>query len=62
MAWNGGVLAGIGTVADPRQLHEDMHAYLAGKVVKLCRAAFLRWTVHSDVWCLLQCCSLCAAA
>lgn len=30
MVWNPQVVAGIGTVADPAQLHKDMHAYLAG--------------------------------
>ena len=29
--WSGQVLAGSGTVADPRSLHSDMHRYLAGE-------------------------------
>ncbi|KAL4442956.1 hypothetical protein ABPG77_008447 [Micractinium sp. CCAP 211/92] len=30
VAWVQPVLSGVGLPADPRQLHEDMHAYLAG--------------------------------
>lgn len=28
--WNPQVVAGIGAVSDPTQLHKDMHTYLAG--------------------------------
>ena len=30
MTWNPQIVAGIGAVADPTQLHKDMHSYLAG--------------------------------
>ena len=30
MTWNPQVVAGIGAVTDPTQLHKDMHAYLEG--------------------------------
>ena len=30
MTWNPQVVAGMGAVTDPTQLHQDMHAYLAG--------------------------------
>ena len=30
MNWNPSVVAGIGVVADPAQLYQDMHFYLAG--------------------------------
>lgn len=30
MTWNPQVVAGIGAVTDPTQLHKDMHGYLAG--------------------------------
>lgn len=29
MNWNPSVVAGIGVVADPAQLYQDMHSYLA---------------------------------
>ena len=33
MAWSAAVLNGVGTVADPVPLHNDMHAYLQGRKV-----------------------------
>lgn len=30
MTWNPQIVAGIGAVTDPTQLHKDMHAYLTG--------------------------------
>nr|UAD82042.1 raffinose synthase 2 [Trebouxia lynnae] len=33
MTWNPQVVAGIGAVTDPTQLHKDMHGYLAGSGV-----------------------------
>ena len=45
MNWNPSVVAGIGVVADPAQLYEDMHSYLAssGK------------PIHSCCWCDQYC-------
>lgn len=50
MTWNPQVVAGIGAVADPTQLHKDMHGYLAGGCQALPQNRASMQVCRLDVW------------
>lgn len=58
MNWNPSVVAGIGVVADPAVLYEDMHSYLASSgqvtdIVAACEACLSAVRVPCRVYCCM---------
>lgn len=51
MMWNPQVVAGIGAVADPTQLHKDMHGYLAGGCLTCPKAEGYLVVIKTADWC-----------
>ena len=51
MTWNPQIVAGIGAVVDPTQLHKDMHGYLAGgyRVSSQAQSTHVRSSKQVDV-------------